>query len=200
MMTFRYLTIVVALLAATLGSTAAAQYRWTDASGRVVYGDRPPSDAKDVRALTTRPAATPGDGSSPLPFELRRAVERAPVVVYTGPDCAPCAPATALLRDRGVPFTERTVSSPDDLQELRRLSGGLRLPHVTVGSQAQSGFNADTWSSMLDAAGYPKGSMLPRSFQWPAPQPLVPPPAQADAKAAGAATAEPAKAAEPVRR
>ncbi len=74
-----------------------------------------------------------------------------------------------------MPFTERTVVSPDDLQEFRRVSGGLRLPYVSVGSQTQSGFNPDIWLSLLDAAGYPKGSVLPRSYQWPAPQPLVPP-------------------------
>lgn len=186
--------ILSALLAAALATPAAAQYRWTDATGKVHYGDRPPSDAKDVRAVGRGPASGPAPAEANLPFELRRAMERAPVVLYTSPDCQPCAPAAALLRERGVPFTERTVSSPDDVQELRRISGGLRLPYVTVGSQSQSGFSPDLWSSMLDAAGYPKGSMLPRSYQWPAPQPLVPgkPPAKA-AAASEPPAAEPAK-------
>jgi glutaredoxin len=176
----------VFLLAATLAAGAAAQYRWLDNEGKVHYGDAPPRDAKDVRSLGTRAAPAPAikeDSTRNLPFELRRAVERAPVVVYTAPECQPCAPAVALLRDRGVPYTERTVVSPEDVQEFRRISGGLRLPYLTIGSQAQSGFNPDIWLSLLDAAGYPKGSVLPRDYQWPAGQPLVP--QQAEAKAQG---------------
>ena len=200
-----------AVLAVALVSPAAAQYRWVDAEGKIHYGDSPPRDAKDVRSLNVRAApagpADKEDSARSLPFELRRAAERAPVVVYTAPECHPCAPAIALLRERGVPYTERTVSSPDDLQEFRRISGGLRLPYVTVGSQSQSGFNPDIWLSLLDAAGYPKGSMLPRSFQWAAPQPLAAPaqaetkpPAQADAQRSAPVGTEQAAAAPAVKR
>ena len=191
--------LAVALTAALAGPTL-AQYRWVDANGKVHYGDSPPRDAKDVRALGTRAAPAGSEATSSLPFEVRRAMERAPVVLYTAPDCQPCAPAAALLRERGVPYAERTITSPDDLQEFRRISGAVRLPHVTVGSQAQNGFNADLWMSLLDAAGYPKGSMLPRSYQWPAPQPLVPPPAKSEARPAEPAAAAPAAAPEPARR
>ena len=188
-------TLFAAALAAALCLPAMAQYRWTDASGKVHYGDSPPRDAKDVRSLGTRPAPAAADGGASLPFELRRAVERSPVVLYTAPDCQPCVPAAALLRERGVPFTERTVTTNEDLQEFRRLTGGLRLPHVTVGTLSQNGFHPEIWQSLLDAAGYPKGSMLPRSFQWASPQPLVP--AKAEPKPADAATA--AAAAEPAK-
>ena len=183
-----------AALVAAVAAPAAAQYRWVDASGKVHYGDTPPRDARDVRALGMRPATGAGDALANLPFELRRAVERAPVVLYTAPECQPCGPAAALLRERGVPYTERSVTSNDDLQEFRRLTGGLRLPHLTVGNLAQNGFNPELWHSLLDAAGYPKGSMLPRSYQWAAPQPLVAraEPKAADASAAAAATDAPA--------
>jgi len=186
------LALLAALLATAFAGTAAAQYRWVDANGKVHYGDSPPRDAKDVRSLSMRQAPAGSEANASLPFELRRAVERAPVVLYTAPDCQPCAPAAAALRERGVPYSERTVTSNEDLQEFRRITGGLRLPHVTVGSLSQNGFNAETWNSLLDAAGYPKGSMLPRSYQWPSPQPLVPPakpePKPADAAAGDQAT------------
>ena len=185
---------LLAMLAVAAGP-AAAQYRWTDANGKVHYGDSPPRDAKDVRALGIRSAPASNEASAGLPFELRRAVERAPVVLYTAPDCQPCGPAVALLRERGVPYTERTVITNEDLQEFRRLTGAVRLPHVTVGTLSQNGFNPEIWNSVLDAAGYPKGSMLPRSYQWAAPQPLVPPPKvepkTADAATAAAAPAKP---------
>jgi glutaredoxin len=176
-----------AALTAAIAAPAAAQYRWVDANGKVHYGDTPPRDAKDVRSLGKGSVPAAGDASAGLPFELRRAVDRAPVVLYTAPDCQPCVPAAALLRERGVPFAERTVVSNEDLQEFRRLTGGLRLPHVSVGTLSQNGFNPEIWTQMLDAAGYPKGSMLPRSYQWATPQPLVP--AKVEPKAADAAAA-----------
>ena len=186
---------LLAALAAAVAGPAAAQYRWTDAGGKVHYGDSPPRDAKDVRQIGKAAAAAPvaGDANAGLPFELRRAVERAPVVLYSAPDCQPCMPAAALLRERGVPFTERSVTTNEDLQEFRRLTGSLRLPHVTVGPVSQNGFSPEIWNSLLDAAGYPKGSMLPRSHQWAAPQPLVP--VKAELKAAGEPAATDAAAA-----
>lgn len=185
--------VAAVLLAAGLCGNAAAQYRWTDASGKVHYGDAPPRDAKDVRALNGRASVgmAAKENNVQLPYELRRAVERAPVVLYTAPECQPCVPAAALLRERGVPFDERTVVSPEDVQEFRRVSGGLRLPYVAVGSQSQSGFSPDSWLSLLDAAGYPKGSMLPRSYQWPKAQPLVAPRAETKQAAAEAGTPQP---------
>jgi len=183
----------LAVLTATVAGPAAAQYRWVDANGKVHYGDSPPRDAKDVRSLGKGSVPAAADASAGLPYELRRAVERAPVVLYSAPDCQPCVPAAALLRERGVPFTERTVTSNEDLQEFRRITGGLRLPHVTVGTLSQNGFNPEIWTQLLDAAGYPKGSMLPRSYQWAAPQPLVPP-AKVEPRAADAAAAETAAA------
>jgi glutaredoxin len=182
----------LAALAAALSVPAAAQYRWTDANGKVNYGDSPPRDAKDVRSLGKGSAPAAGEASATLPYELRRAAERAPVVLFTSPECQPCVPATALLRERGVPYTERSVVTTDDLQEFRRLTGAVRLPHITVGTLSQNGFNPEIWNSLLDAAGYPKGSMLPRNFQWAAPQPLVPSKAEpkaADAAGAASATA-----------
>jgi glutaredoxin len=188
----RFYAVLAAMLATAVLTPAHAQYRWTDGSGKVHYGDSPPRDAKDVRPLGLRaaPAAADESAAASLPYEVRRATERAPVVLYTSPDCQPCAAAAALLRERGVPYAERTVRSPDDLQEFRRISGGLRLPYLTVGSQSQSGFDPDGWLALLDAAGYPKGSMLPRSYQWSAAQPLVPP-AKPEGKAAEPAAAEP---------
>jgi glutaredoxin len=190
MKTTRTTALLAAALAAFLCLPAAAQYRWVDTNGKVHYGDSPPRDARDVRPLGR--TAAPATGDANLPFELRRAVERAPVVLYTAPECQPCAPAAALLRERGVPYAERSVATNDDLQEFRRLTGAARLPHVTVGTLSQNGFNPEIWNSLLDAAGYPKGSMLPRSYQWAAPQPLVP--AKAEPKAADAAAADAAAA------
>jgi arsenate reductase-like glutaredoxin family protein len=40
---------------------------------------------------------------------------RYPVVLYTGKNCAPCGLAAAYLAGRGIPFTEKTVVSNEDI-------------------------------------------------------------------------------------
>ena len=108
-----------------------------------------------------------------LPYELNQARQKYPVTIYTGRDCSACVTARGLLTRRGVPFTEKTVTSKEDLQELQRLFNEGGVPIVTIGSQTIRGFEEGEWNSYLDAAGYPKASVLPSAWRNPAPTPLV---------------------------
>jgi glutaredoxin len=173
-------TIVVMLALAYCGA-AGAQYKWLDKDGRVGFGDNPPRDAKSVTRLDMR-GGDSADATKDFPYELKRATERFPVTLYSAASCQPCDLARNFLRNRGIPHSERTISTEADGEELKRISGGIRLPVMTVGRQVYVPFDPDAWTATLDAAGYPRGSMLPRSYQSPAPQPLA------------ARAAEPAKA------
>lgn len=190
-MTFAPLLIAVA--AAGLTGPALAQYKVVDANGRVTYTDKPPvtDNAKVVNLGRSAPAATDG-GDPGLPFELRQITVRYPVTLYTGASCTPCEAGRQLLRQRGVPYTERQIVTDEDSAALERLSGGRTIPSLSVGSQALRGFNPTDWSSYLDAAGYPRESRLPRSWQPPAATPLV-------ARAPAAPASAPTPAAEPPR-
>jgi glutaredoxin len=183
---------LTALLLASIATGAAAQYRWVDRSGQVGYGDQPPPGAHDVERVG---ALRPSDGRAAdplrgLPFELRRAAERFPTVLYVTKSCAPCDAGRELLRSRSIPFTELTISTVPDVEALRRLTGADRLPVLTVGRQMINEFNAAQWQDALDAAGYPRESILPPDWRWPEPRPLTEPPAPrvAAPEAAPAAT------------
>lgn len=176
------------LLAASLAQ-AQAVYRSVGPDGRAIFSDVPP---KEAAANASRPGAAP-PASASLPYALRDVVQRFPVVLYTGPDCAPCERGRMLLAERGVPFSERTVASEADAQSLQRLSGERSLPLLTIGAQHLKGFSDVQWQQYLDAAGYPKSSMLPATWKREAPQPLAPRTAGAATRAA--APAEPTDAA-----
>jgi hypothetical protein len=77
------------------------------------------------------------------------------------------------LRQRGVPYTEVTVSTREDFAALQRLSGAGNLPFMTVGAQHVPGFSEAEWSQYFDAAGYPKTSQLPPTYRNAAARPLV---------------------------
>ncbi|MEO8938204.1 MAG: glutaredoxin family protein [Burkholderiaceae bacterium] len=150
---------------------ASAQYKSIGVDGRVTYSDvLPPPPARIVEqkklgSVVSEPA---------LPFEVRQAVTKYPVTIYTGDRCAPCDDARGYLRSRGVPFVEKTVTSDEDIALFRQQSSDGTAPVVLVGGRKAIGFSQATLASLLDNAGYPATSTLPREFQNATPTPLSP--------------------------
>ncbi len=182
-----FLPAIVAFSSQTL---AQQLYRIVGSDGRVTFSDQPPPPSANAKVTPGRGGSfsdTSGGGAA-LPFELRSVVQRFPVTLYTSKDCGPCDAGRNLLRNRGVPFTERTVDSNEDLEALKRLTGDTSLPMATVGSQQMKGYSDSEWTQFLDAAGYPKASQLPASYRNPAPSPIVARATPAPAPAPSAAT------------
>ena len=156
--------LALSALAATV-PLAHAQYKVIGNDGKVTYTDRAPntSDAR-VTALGARAQA---DAVEPeLPFELRQVASKYPVTLYTTTGvCDACAAGRQLLKQRGIPSTERQAVTSEDVDALERLSGGRDAPTLTIGSQVVRGLAHDTWNQYLDAAGYPRESKLPPSYQ-----------------------------------
>lgn len=162
------------LLLGLAAASASAQqvYRHVDANGKVSFSDQPP--AADARPAAPRAGAAPTDsGSAALPYELQQVVQRYPVTLYTGDNCAPCDTGRSLLTTRGVPFAERQVKTNEDVEALQRLSSQGSLPLLAIGSQQLKGFSDAEWSQYLDAAGYPKSIRLPAGYRNAPPQPMV---------------------------
>jgi glutaredoxin len=162
-----------ALLSFTTGAQAQTIYRIVGADGKVTFSDKPPASAEQGKIAGTGVGAAGAAGNTSLPFELRQVVSKYPVTLYTAADCAPCGAGRALLSNRGVPFSERTVATTEDATALQRLSGDSSLPFLTIGSQRIKGYSDSEWVQYLDAAGYPKASLLPAGFRNAPAAPLV---------------------------
>ena len=163
------LSSLLAVLACQLATPAWALYKVVGTDGRIIYTDRAPTD-KPAQALKTNGAAVSTEG---LPFELQRVVGRYPVTLFTSAKCAPCDAARQMLKERGVPFTEKTVVSADDIRAYNKQEGTDQLPSVRVGQKQLLGFNQAEWVSYIDAAGYPAKSALPLNYRWPQATPMV---------------------------
>lgn len=166
------------LLGSLLAAPAQAQtvYRIVGPDGRVTFSDQPPSQPNAKAAPAAVAPYAPGGGgnsAAALPFELRQVAARYPVTLYTGPNCPPCQAGRALLSRRGVPFAERTVTTNEDIEALKRLGGEATLPLLTVGAQVVRGWSEPDWSQFIDAAGYPKTSQLPAGWLPGPARPLV---------------------------
>lgn len=167
------LTIIVATaLALSTLPVRAQQYKVIGADGKVTYTDRPPVVAGDrISKFNAKVASSSPDAL--LPAELRQVAQRYPVTLYVTPDCAPCDSARQFLQQRGIPHVEKTVTSAEDGEALMRLTGGRDAPALSIGAQVVRGMSAETWTSYLDAAGYPKESKLPAAYQFPAATPMT---------------------------
>jgi hypothetical protein len=166
------------------GAFAQAQvYRYTDADGRTVYSDRPPTS--DVKNLQTKRLGANFISTSEPGYAAALAAERFPVTLYTFQCGEVCQNAEALLNKRGVPFTIVNVSDPDGQARLQAVAPEGIAPVLTVGDkQVAKGFNEARWQAMLDEAGYPKTPAPKRS----APTARVsepPPPVQDGTRAVG---------------
>ena len=173
-----------------LATSAVAQYKVIGADGKVTYTDREPgANEGRVVPLGSRAAAT-GAADVELPFELKQIATKYPVTLYViTTACEPCSAGRALLKQRGIPFTERMVVSTEDSDALEKITGARDAPTLTIGSQTLRGLSSDAWSSYLDAAGYPRNSLLPANYVYRAATPIVQrtPTAAADNRAAAAA-------------
>jgi glutaredoxin len=143
---------------------------WTNPNGARECSDLPPPPhAKDVKDIRGRA----GRVETQEPFVLKQARERFPVTLWIN-DCGePCSAARSYLQQRGVPFTERDPTRPDQIDEFRKVTGGaMQVPVLQVGNARITGFEEGQWATTLDAAGYPRTPLGPN----------VPAPARAQAK------------------
>ncbi len=163
---------LIALLMAGAASPSLAQYKVIGSDGRITYTDQPPLAPGDqLSQVKTQRIAPSADVS--LPAELRQVAQRYPVTLYVSANCSPCDQGRQLLRSRGIPHLEKTVVTGDDGEALQRLTNGRDLPALSIGAQVVRGLSSDTWTSYLDAAGYPKESKLPSSYHFPPASPLT---------------------------
>ena len=169
--------LTTAALLALLPALATAQaiYRIVGPDGRVSFSDKPPANS-DGKATALSASGRSGNSgiSVDLPFELRQAMNRYPITLYTGDDCAPCNAGRSMLNNRGIPFSERTIKTANDAEAFKAISREQSLPVLTIGGQQLKGFSAPEWSQYLDVAGYPQASVLPSGYRNPAAMPLSP--------------------------
>jgi glutaredoxin len=149
------------LLASGLVIAGGTTYKWVDENGKVNYSDQPPP--ANAKKIEEKKAGGNVVETSDLPYALREVVKKHPVILYAT-DCGEaCDQARELLKLRGVPYTEKDPQLAQISEELQKLAGARTVPALRVGqSKVVQGFEQTQWHRELDAAGYPKTSVLPK--------------------------------------
>ena len=147
--------LAIALFSAAQASSQTT-YRWIDpASGGTVISDLPPPTGAKLLGQDRARDSAP---TTQIPYATRQAAEKFPVTLYTSLDCGDgCKQAHDLLAQRGIPFTEKTVKTQDEIDALSKQQGkAASVPSLIVGRQSLIGFEATAWNDLFDLAGYPK--------------------------------------------
>jgi glutaredoxin len=170
--------LLLSTLAASLLCVGAAHatYKWVGADGKITYSDTPPpNEGKLLRGPGgAPPPVAAAEGDSALPYALKQALAKYPVVLYTGNDCAPCKMAREALTKRGIPFSEKLITNGNDAEQFKKLGfADITLPSLTVGKEKSVGFETSAYDRLLDAAGYPRSSILPSTYKAGAPEAMT---------------------------
>lgn len=151
-------------------SVQAQMYKWVEPGGKVTYSDKPPPPS--VNNIETQTIST-STGNPTLPYELAQAVKKMPVTLYSSENIGQSNEARDFLKKNGIPFSEKTISTNDDIDKLREITGSAQVPVLYIGQTKLAGFNPYEWRSTLSQAGYPQSNVLPSNYRFAPPQPLV---------------------------
>jgi glutaredoxin len=168
----RIIPLMVALALMLAGNAQAQLYRSIDKDGNVHYSDTPLQGSEDVAEVKVDKVPVADES---LPYETRRAKENFPVTLYGFPDCgSACKMARDYLNKRGIPYSEKSLTTQEDIDAFRKDSGDSQMPAMSVGKTWVKGFLEERWAKELDIAGYPKaaGARPPKA------EPPAQPPAQ----------------------
>lgn len=153
-------------------SAHAQLYKWVGPDGKITYSDSPPPQT--VTRVETKSIVAGGSSTLDLPFELATAVKNHPVSLYTTTGCAACDEGRKLLTERGIPFTEKTVNTKEDVDSFKKISPDAKLPVLLTGHSKETGYEASAWNTRLTAAGYPESSKLPKNYRNPLAEAVAP--------------------------
>jgi glutaredoxin len=170
------LSFAIGVLALTISSMSAQaqMYKWVGADGKTVYSDTPPpANAKKLGTKALDGVANISNVK--LPDTLAAAVAKNPVTFYSAPNCSPCNEARSMLKQNGIPFFEKTITTTEDVNKLKQVSGDTELPFMLINRTKFSGYDSQEWRTGLSSAGYPETNILPKDYRYPDPEPAAPP-------------------------
>lgn len=157
----RLLFLFCCLLALPAGADIA---KWTDAEGRVHYGDRPPA-GKDARSEPLRGTVSLSDGMTAVEQEfLSPAAPAAPAAmprpprgaiwIYTTPRCGYCRYAKEHMRLKDIPFVEKDITANARYKAEFKALRGRGVPVTLAGAKRFDGYREDAFEAFLKSSGH----------------------------------------------
>lgn len=65
------------------------------------------------------------------------------VIIYTLPDCGDCKQAKDFLAENEIPYEEKSVRDPENLNEMTEKYKRLMVPTIIMGDEVYTGFSSN---------------------------------------------------------
>ena len=122
-------------------------YKWTDPTGKVHYGDKPPEDARKeelrIRIPSYEGPVEVRDWSAVLRRKAPEGGGTASITMYSTDWCGHCKNARAYFASKGIRYRDIDVEkSESGRKEFKELGGG-GVPLIFVGDKSMRGFSAE---------------------------------------------------------
>ena len=144
----------IALLLSTVSlSYAATLYKWIDDDGNVVYQDTPPPSSVNFEEQTY---VDEGGFENEITRTIDQAAEDNPISFYSISNCEACDLVRLYLENLSLPYSEKDIENSVTIQqELRDLTGQLRVPTLAIGGEIIDGYSKQGIRRLLLDGGYP---------------------------------------------
>ena len=126
-------------------------YKWVDANGNTVYGNKPPKNA-DLRKITGNISSFTSvkvesfkyDPSLITPEQAKSKT----VIMYSTSWCGYCKKAARHFRRKNIPFKEYDIEKSKSAAKAYRKLNGRGVPLILVGKKRMTGFDANRFDKL----------------------------------------------------
>ncbi len=130
-------------------------HKWVDESGKIHYGDRPPTSGDieqldvsiesfssvEVRKMDANDIAVLGNESEP-PGQTKK------VIMYSTESCSYCKKAKAYFEINDIRFTERDINKSASAKRQWKKLKGTGVPLILVGKRKMRGFSISSFEDI----------------------------------------------------
>jgi glutaredoxin len=145
---------ILALALAAAFLTAHAQvYKWTDPSGKVHYGDRPPDEAKteklklDIQSYDGPPQVT--NWADIINRKIPPGAGSRDITMYSTTWCVHCKRARIYFAANAIRYRDIDVESSEANRKEWKDLGGRGVPLIFVGEKMMRGFSEQSMNALL---------------------------------------------------
>jgi glutaredoxin len=164
MKTLRDLLCICVLGSLLIPSAALADtlYKSIDPDGKVIYSDRPPTDAKVQKTLTfsNLPASPLPESVIRYRQELQKSVQNrlsspslrssADIQLFTAVWCGFCKKAKAYLAGKNIRYQEYDIDTPDGKLAFAQAGTGSGIPLLLWKGKQMQGFSKAGYDSLFE--------------------------------------------------
>jgi len=120
-------------------------YKWVDAKGNTVYGNKPPKNA-DLKKITGTISSFTSVKIESFKYDpsliTPEQVKSKTVIMYSTSWCGYCKKAARHFRKKSIPFKEYDIEKSKSAAKAYRKLNGRGVPLLLVGKKRMTGFDA----------------------------------------------------------